>query len=700
MEATSPQNAVGTEMAYASARQSADPTRRLAAWARVQLTDFRGIIFIDDFHKTYEEHSDESKRICTLLSRLIDETKGHISWILATRDALDLPLAGWLAQGDSDIPIEEWELALTREEASAIAMSLAGSINLLVVDQLFEATHGLPFAFSLALRAWSNEENPARFTQGAKRSVQRFLTEEIFARLDHECRDFLLATAFFRELDVAVLKRAGLPRAAVLIDRLAQQTALISQESEGVFRQHDLFQELVQEQLIAGGATAVQKAYMRARDAYEGTGDIIRALDLACRQSDVPSILRMLRAHVVMLLEQGQLALVKRAADSLAGSAAFESAIALFARAYLERMDNRVEHAIELLRTAIQRAHSDPDLVLLISTHLALQLAGTYRYEEAAEVLEGTMALRTPDSDTRLLIDLFRLLFRTQMEREKGTSNEIADLYRASMACTNTRTRYDVLQFLAIVASRQGRFHLAREYATEQMRLAEHEAQNIVVGGGFALKHYHSYRPTFDIDAWWRTTATPDDRAATLVQLRAIAQRVAGEHGLTYEERARASSDVVSLELLDGSKKTFSFQIASRTIEIDPPIVDRSPWSPIPIETLRENLAGKMQALVARGAPRDFQDIYAVTHAGIITVDEAWGLWELKNPTLDRDAAKLQVLKHLASIEMRRPLDDVALELRDGVEQARLWIRDELASPSPGRLKDEHALERGDDFER
>jgi hypothetical protein len=218
----------------------------------------------------------------------------------------------------------------------------------------------------------------------------------------------------------------------------------------------------------------------------------------------------------------------------------------------------------------------------------------------------------------------------------------------------------------------------------EDLQRYPEEAQHVILGGGFALKHFHSFRPTHDIDAWWHQRTSEAERAGAIERLRSIARNVATEHGLSYKERPRASNDVVSLELSRGSTKTFAFQIAPRTIELDPPLVDRSPWAPIPMETLRDNIGSKMTALVGRGAPRDFQDVYALTRAGLVTIEEAWGIWEAKNPGLDVDAAKAQVLKRIESIELRRPIESVPTELRDTVAESRRWVREELARPSFG----------------
>src|SRR5438105_4699622 len=59
------------------------------------------------------------------------------------------------------------------------------------------------------------------------------------------------------------------------------------------------------------------------------------------------------------------------------------------------------------------------------------------------------------------------------------------------------------------------------------------EAAEIVIGGYLALQHYVDYRRTHDIDAWWRTRASPAAESA----IRAAMQRVAAERGDELRER-------------------------------------------------------------------------------------------------------------------------------------------------------------------
>jgi hypothetical protein len=85
-----------------------------------------------------------------------------------------------------------------------------------------------------------------------------------------------------------------------------------------------------------------------------------------------------------------------------------------------------------------------------------------------------------------------------------------------------------------------------------------------------------------------------------------------------------------------------------------------------------------MNALVARGAPRDFRDVYEVVKAQLATVSESWDLWQAKNPDTRLDRARAQVIKHLESIAERRPLDQLPEPERSAANDLRRWVRTDL----------------------
>lgn len=208
-------------------------------------------------------------------------------------------------------------------------------------------------------------------------------------------------------------------------------------------------------------------------------------------------------------------------------------------------------------------------------------------------------------------------------------------------------------------------------------RLASHEASGeIVLGGYFALQQYLPYRETADIDAWWRTRSQP----ATVAAIRSALQSFAADHGCELFERSFGETE--SFELLLDGRKAYSFQIAVRTVELDQP--ETSLWPPILIETLRDNIDSKMNALVDRGAPRDFLDVEQAVRAGLLTVQDCWNFWSLKNPHAAPGTGRQKALLHLAALELRRPLASINdPEERLAAERRRLWFRQEFLTESP-----------------
>jgi hypothetical protein len=120
-------------------------------------------------------------------------------------------------------------------------------------------------------------------------------------------------------------------------------------------------------------------------------------------------------------------------------------------------------------------------------------------------------------------------------------------------------------------------------------------AAEIVLGGGVALSHYLDYRETHDLDAWWASGPNAEIDRLLSEAMRTVAAR----HGLALTRRTWG--ETTSLELVAAGRKVFSLRIASRDRWLDAPLA--AAWSPVRIETLRDNAAAKMTALVERGAP-------------------------------------------------------------------------------------------------
>ncbi len=199
-------------------------------------------------------------------------------------------------------------------------------------------------------------------------------------------------------------------------------------------------------------------------------------------------------------------------------------------------------------------------------------------------------------------------------------------------------------------------------------------ADRISLGGGLGLFHYLDYRPTHDVDAWWSDSLTEAQKQAVLEVLETSLSSFGSV-------RIRAWGDVLSVELSQAGKTVFSFQIAARTLRLEEPV--SAGWINVPLDSLADLVASKMNALVERGAPRDFLDIFTLCQSGLLSVDECWALWfrrqSLSGSDTDAARACLAIETHLERIALHRPLEKIIdLEQRHRAQQLRDWFLDEF----------------------
>lgn len=211
-------------------------------------------------------------------------------------------------------------------------------------------------------------------------------------------------------------------------------------------------------------------------------------------------------------------------------------------------------------------------------------------------------------------------------------------------------------------------------YAGECLRALAGEGlgKSISLGGAFGLSYYFEYRATHDVDAWWNPVAGESDRHKVV----SLIQKTLNQYGVA---KVRTWGDVVSIDLYVDDKVVFAFQIASRSAQLDKS--EPAPWpGGVLLDSFPDLIAAKMTALVERGAPRDFRDVYAVCNAGLADAKCCWNLWErrgkLAGDDTSRTRARLAVLTHLERIELHRPLGEIP-DPQEKMQAAtvRAWFR-------------------------
>jgi len=196
----------------------------------------------------------------------------------------------------------------------------------------------------------------------------------------------------------------------------------------------------------------------------------------------------------------------------------------------------------------------------------------------------------------------------------------------------------------------------------------------ISVGGALGLLHYLDYRPTHDVDAWWSKASKQAERDEVIRTI----EKVLRSFG---EVEVRSWGDVVSIELSDENRLVFSFQIADRSAQLASPT--QAPWVEVQLDSFDDLVASKMVALVERGAPRDFRDIYALCQTDLATPVECWRLWRkrqlLAGSDVDAARARLAIETHLSRIAKHRPIDQIeGTQQRDEAQRLRDWFTDEF----------------------
>jgi Nucleotidyl transferase AbiEii toxin, Type IV TA system len=103
----------------------------------------------------------------------------------------------------------------------------------------------------------------------------------------------------------------------------------------------------------------------------------------------------------------------------------------------------------------------------------------------------------------------------------------------------------------------------------------------------------------------------------------------------------------------------------------------------VALDSLPDLVASKMVALVERGAPRDFRDIYTLCQEKLVSGRECWRLWRERQQRSGSDPdpyrAKLAIETHLSRIAQHRPLDTIAEpEQRAAAASLRNWFSQEF----------------------
>jgi LuxR family transcriptional regulator, maltose regulon positive regulatory protein len=457
--------------AVAGALASDAPESLLAPWMSNHLADFSGVIAIDDFH-----HTDPDSRCALFLAALVERTKSHTRWIVASRSARHLPISSWIVYGDAAIPIDESDLRFTPDEAQEAARASRSSLETGDVDRLLETTAGWATAFTLALRVSEYSPDVQSAAAAARQLSYEYLAEHVYRTLTAEERALLAIASILPDMDVEVLEKAGFDRAHVVLSDLQRRATFLSAipNEPGApalrrYRCHDLFRDFLAHELELQGEEASDAAHLRAARALSDCGRTIQALRLYTKMHAAREILALLAAHGFELAEQAHGDAVTAAIDALPETDRNANPVAVGLRAQIERAAGRYDRAQVLYERAIA-ACTDRHFTATLVAKLGGALLSMNK--NPAESLEPMAFDRTlPPALRGELLSLLGVSY-ARFDQHDGLDRLLEDIETLALDVDSDMTRAQILHQLGTAAFLHGDSERATRALTRAAELA------------------------------------------------------------------------------------------------------------------------------------------------------------------------------------------------------------------------------------
>ena len=440
---------------------TSQPVRELSDWFVEHLKQASGTIVIDDLHYAAADLASVA-----FLADVVERTSGPISWIIAARTDVGLPMASWIAYGRMDFAVGEDDLRFTAEEALAAAGDSQAPIEPQEIEALRKFTDGWPVALSIALRTRTRAGDLPSATSGTRDLVYRYLAEQVFASLSPLQRAFLLASSVFSSFDNATVDKLG--ATPEFLADLRRDVTFLTQTSPGEYRYHDLFREFLESELLRRGHHEWHAAIRRGASIMESQGHDAAALRLYARARDAEAIGRIVERAGIGLFERGEGETLRAALDALADDDLRGHAMLLGIRAMLEAARGHFEAAEPNFTAAIER-----------SSDLALRLNLVHRY--AVELVRNgrdCIALLEPyarDGDLPGALQLPILGTLATAYAGNGALNEAASTIERALKLMNSETPDEIRARLYQQASYIYQFSdtaRARKHAEQAIEVA------------------------------------------------------------------------------------------------------------------------------------------------------------------------------------------------------------------------------------
>jgi LuxR family maltose regulon positive regulatory protein len=406
-------------------RDSQTIGRDLAAWAATHLRSLDTLVVIDDLHV-----GEGDPEISRFITTLVERTKKGPRWLFSSRSPLALPVASWLAYGESDLVVDAVDLRFDLDEAKQSARAAHVGVRDEELNAILDLVDGWPAALTFALRTSMRASDLRAVSAGTRTMVYRYLAEQVWHSLDDRIRAFLRTASFLPRLDTKLAVAAGFDDAAAIIEALRERVAFISVLDTGVYKLHDLFREFIQRQVQLDGDEALRTAQIQAGQVLEAVGMPGSALERYIDAGAAQQIERILSTHNFGLLESGHFDIAERAVRSLPSGRALSAPGVLAVRAAIEDAHGRVDQAEKWYVAILAQKPDDLPLLVSVAWRYALLLYQQGR-PDALPMLEELFARKDlSDSDRTQLAGTVGMLraLSGDIDRARGAIDEALEL--------------------------------------------------------------------------------------------------------------------------------------------------------------------------------------------------------------------------------------------------------------------------------
>jgi LuxR family transcriptional regulator, maltose regulon positive regulatory protein len=426
-------------------------------------------LVLDDIHRL---RSPEALHVLTMLLRWLPRQLRLI--VVGRREpAVELhrlQIAGRLRD------LRASDLAFSREQAESAVSRLGVQPSGADLDRLMSITEGWPVAVrltALALAESPNGTTSLDLVVAMDRTVMDYLDSEVLSGLSDTEQEVLRATCVCAEFESGLASAlAGREDTPAVLESLERSNGLVSRIGDDRYRQHPFVRAYLQAHLRRHSPPDFAELHAAAARWFADKGDAVAAARHAVHGSDGELAARVVREFGPTLVLRGELALLRKLADTLPAAAAARAEVGLVLVLLELTAGERAGAELRLARlTEALEASTDPlirDLEVIVRTHWA-RLTG--HVVPAMTELDERLT-RIPGFDLLVLALVNRGTAFFWLGRHEAASRDLEQALRMAASRAYDFAVLHCLSQLSGVAAAQGDFPRMRSIAEQALEFA------------------------------------------------------------------------------------------------------------------------------------------------------------------------------------------------------------------------------------